>query len=264
MGIGSMMGCANYHAWLCFENGERWVARIPRTGFSDVPIDLVEYLVMSEYATLKFLESTKVPAPKPFAYGISSDPLNRVGVSYILMEALPGKPFYAHEASETQKQHLIQQIADILIEVSNHPLPRAGSLAVHNDKMQVGPVASNRFIALNTYGPFDTVSDYLISISGQYLDLIADCQLYPEYSLEAFLFYHFLRQNIRSLVSGDMPEQFFLKHVDDKGDHLLVDENLTSLALLIGNLPAPCLRQRHLVRPMLLQTSCRSIAATEG
>ncbi|KAL2261774.1 hypothetical protein VTK26DRAFT_3415 [Humicola hyalothermophila] len=30
------MGCANYHAWLTFDDGERWLARIPRTGFSDV------------------------------------------------------------------------------------------------------------------------------------------------------------------------------------------------------------------------------------
>ncbi|CAL5869361.1 uncharacterized protein PFLUO_LOCUS3590 [Penicillium psychrofluorescens] len=209
------MGCANYHAWLCFENGERWIARIPRTGFSDVPIDLVEYLVMSEYATLKFLEPTEVPAPKPFAYGIGSDPLNRVGVSYILMQALPGRPFYAHEASKTQKKHLIQQLADILTDISKHPLPRAGSLEVKNDKIEVGPVASNRFVALKTYGPFDTASEYVISILEQYLDLIADGQLYPEYPVEAFLFYRFLRQNIQSLVSGDMPGQFFLKHVDE-------------------------------------------------
>ncbi|KAJ5719080.1 hypothetical protein N7493_007535 [Penicillium malachiteum] len=232
-GTGSMMGCANYHAWLCFENGERWIVRIPRTGFSDVPPDLVEYLVMSEYATLKFFESTTIPSPKPFAYAIVSDPVNRVGVSFILMQALPGKPFYAYEASEVQKKHVLEQLAGILIDISKHPFSQAGSLKIEGNKVDIGPVASNRFVALKTYGPFDSSSEYLTSITEQYLDLIADGQLYTDYSLEAFLFYHFLRQNIQSLVpEDDTPEQFFLKHVDDKGDHLLVDENFNITGII--------------------------------
>ncbi|KAJ5088302.1 hypothetical protein N7456_011918 [Penicillium angulare] len=227
IGMGAIMGCANYHGWLVFDNGERWVVRIPRTGFSDVPLDLVEYLVESEYATLKFLESTKVPAPKPFAYGLGSDPSNRVGVSYILMQALPGKPFYGYMASESQKTHVIEQLADVLIEISKNPLPSIGSLVVNKGQLvpSIGPVASNRFITLKTYGPFDTASYYLVSIIEQHLDLIADGQLYSDYPAEAFLFYFFLRQNIQYLTSTDMQGQFFLKHVDDKGDHILVDED---------------------------------------
>ncbi|KAJ5712880.1 uncharacterized protein N7483_010061 [Penicillium malachiteum] len=212
-GVGSMMGCANYHAWLCFENGDRWIVRIPRTGFSDVPLDLVEYLVMSEYATLKFLESTNIPVPKPFAHALASDPGNRVGVSYILMQALPGKPFYAHESSDDQKKHVLEQLGDMLIEISKHPFSRAGSLKIEGNEVEIGPIASNRFVALNTYGPFDSSSEYL--------------------TREAFLFYHFPRQNIQSLVSeDDTSGQFFLKHVDDKGDHLLVDENFNITGII--------------------------------
>ncbi|KAJ6037296.1 hypothetical protein N7540_001575 [Penicillium herquei] len=232
-GAGSMMGCANYHAWLCFENGERWIVRIPRTGFSDVPLDLVEYLVMSEYATLKFLDSTNIPSPKPFAYALASDPANRAGVSYILMQALPGKPFYAHEASEVQKNHVLEQLADILIEISKHSFSRAGSLKMEGSEAEIGPVASNRFVALNTYGPFDSSSEYLSNITEQYMDLIAYGQLYTEYTIEAFLFYHFLRQTIEILVpEDDTTGQFFLKHVDDKGDHLFVDENFNITGII--------------------------------
>lgn len=56
------------------------------------------------------------------------------------------------------------------------------------------------------------------------MDLIADRQLHHTHPLEAFLFYRFLRQNTAVLVTPDIPGQFFLKHVDDKGDHLLVNE----------------------------------------
>lgn len=84
----------------------------------------------SEHATLKFLEPTKVPAPKVFAYALSSDPSNRVGVSYIMMQALPGRPFYEHETSPEQKKGVIEQVADILVEISKNPFPLAGSLVM--------------------------------------------------------------------------------------------------------------------------------------
>jgi hypothetical protein len=48
----------------------------------EVPDDLIDYLVASEYATLKYLED-KVPAPRVYAYGLALDPRNKVGLSYI-------------------------------------------------------------------------------------------------------------------------------------------------------------------------------------
>lgn len=68
------MGCAKYQAWLSFDNGEKWLLQIPRTGNSDVPSELVEYLIASEYATLRFLERMEIPAPRAFIYGLASDP----------------------------------------------------------------------------------------------------------------------------------------------------------------------------------------------
>jgi hypothetical protein len=48
---------------------------------------MVEYFIASEYATLEFVEFTKVPAPKVFGYGLASEKDN-VGVSYLLMEPI--------------------------------------------------------------------------------------------------------------------------------------------------------------------------------
>ena len=46
LGIGAIMGCANYHSWVVFNDGIKWLARIPRsTAFSDIPPDLVDYLI---------------------------------------------------------------------------------------------------------------------------------------------------------------------------------------------------------------------------
>lgn len=49
---------------------------------------MVEYSIASEYATLEFVEFTKVPAPKVFGYGLASEKDNVVGVSYLLMEPI--------------------------------------------------------------------------------------------------------------------------------------------------------------------------------
>lgn len=86
------MGAANYDAWVAFNDGEKWLARFPKTGFSDAPPDLVEYLILSKFATLKFLESMGVPAPKAYGFGLASDVENCVSVNYLLMEALPAEP----------------------------------------------------------------------------------------------------------------------------------------------------------------------------
>ncbi|KAL3469722.1 hypothetical protein BJX99DRAFT_240794 [Aspergillus californicus] len=84
-GPGALMGCANYHARVCFAgNGSTWLIRVPR--INNIPQQLIDYLIRSEYATLKYLETTKEPAPRAFGCGIAGDANNKVGISYILME----------------------------------------------------------------------------------------------------------------------------------------------------------------------------------
>ena len=192
-----MLGCANNHAWLIFDDGERWLARIPRTGFSDVPPDLVEYLVASEYATLKFLETTRVPSPKTFGFGLASDPSNRVGVSYLLIEALPGRPYDSYQAKPEQARHVLEQVADIMVELSKHPFQKAGSLLLVDNKIEVSDIASNRFVHLGRTGPFATPADYFTHTAAQYLELIADGQLHHLHPLEAYLFYTLLQSRSR-------------------------------------------------------------------
>ncbi|GAW26510.1 putative aminoglycoside phosphotransferase [Rosellinia necatrix] len=88
-----------------------------------------------------------------------------------------------------------------------------------------------------SHEPFADPLEYFTSIADLHLDLIADGQLYPEYPKEAFLFYRLLRDKaapalaIEATTAGPSAGgSFFLKHVGDKGDHLLVDEgyNITA------------------------------------
>lgn len=246
-GDGAIMGCANYHGWLVFEDGERWLARIPRDTFTDLPPDLVEYIIASEYATLKFLEDLRIPAPKAFGYALASDPANSVGVTYLLIEALSGKPYYPHLATPEQTAHVLEQVADILIELSKSPLPRAGSLVMRKISNQgrpsdhsspvpeVGPLASNRFLHLDhRLGPFSTGEEYFASVSKTYLDILADRQLEQSDPVAARKFYEAVYANAPALdrLSSNHEGQFFLKHVDDKGDHLLIDDDYNIVGII--------------------------------
>lgn len=167
-GSAAMMGCANYHLRIRFADGSRpWLMRVPRiSGFAvGLPVSLAEYLIRSEYATLKFLETTAVPAPRAFSFGIPSAGTDRgVGVCYLLMEELPGKPWDGQE----DKAKVWKGLADILVELERHPFHGAGSLYVESpdDQPSLSAVASDRFVCLHPYGPVDTPSAYYKARTG--------------------------------------------------------------------------------------------------
>lgn len=237
VGAGALMGSANYHARVRFHDGSpSWLLRVPRVASCAVglPAELADYLIRSEYATLKFLESTSIPAPRAFSYGVCGSD-HGVGIGFLLIEEMPGRPWMGegvsgNEATDDEKAKIWRAVAAMLAELEKHPLPTAGSLCFQASEINVSAVASDRFVVLHPDGPFDTATAYYTAFAEQYLALIADGQLYTEYPVDAYLVYRFLKDNVAQLVQQevhtDAPETFFLKHVDDKGDHLLVDEHL--------------------------------------
>lgn len=205
--------------------------RVPRvTGFAvGLPVSLAEYLVRSEYATLKFLETTAVPAPRAFTFGIPSEGTDHgIGVCFLLMEELSGRPWDGQ--GDTAK--VWKGLADIFAELEKHSFDKAGSLSVESpdDIPSVSATASDRFVCLDPYGPFKTSAEYYTAWAEQYLALIADGQLYPQFPIKAYLVYRFLQDNATQL--SDSEDTFFLKHVDDKGDHLMVDEDLNITGII--------------------------------
>lgn len=237
------MGCANYHARIHFDDGSVWLLRVPRMNGS-LPQSLIDYLVKSEYATLQFLGVTKVPAPRVFDYGIAGEEGNEVGVSYILMEQMPGNPWNGQGprgkrfADEQDKERVWSGLADILIELRRHPFSRAGSLlpglGPAREKPLISATASERFLVPSSSGPFDTAGEYLTAFAEQNMALIADEQLFTVFPVNAYLVFSFLKDKIPLLLTAENPlgDAFYLKHVDDKGDHLMVDDDLNITGLI--------------------------------
>ncbi|KAF7553228.1 hypothetical protein G7046_g7153 [Stylonectria norvegica] len=276
VGPDALMGSANYHVRIRFHDGSpSWLLRVPRVASCAVglPPSLADYLITSEYATLKFLETTKVPAPRAFGCGVCSDGTDRgVGVSFLLMEELPGRPWSGEgtsgdDATEEEKKRIWGSVADILAELEKHPFPKAGSLCLGSCGIEVSAVASDRFVVLTPEGPVETPVSYYTAFAEQYLTLIADKQLYTEYPVDAYLVYRFLKDNAAQLVPDEdtesMPQQFFLKHVDDKGDHLLVNDKLEVTGIIDWQM-ARVVPRREAFGPSLVTADMRALCGGQA
>ena len=144
------MGGMNYHIIITFEDDVEWTARIRRFNATSPPAPLRDYILRSEVATLKFLEGTAVPAPKVFEYAFE-DASNSVGVGYILQEKVPGRSLQWSSATAEQRRKVMEQLADIYIELSRHPLELLGSLD-RPGSSHVGAFAKEELSNLTSFG----------------------------------------------------------------------------------------------------------------
>lgn len=90
---------------------------------------------------------------------------------------------------------------------------------MQSSELEVSAVASDRFLILTPKVPFVTSAAYYEAFAEQYLELIADGPLYTEYPVNAYLVYHFLKDNATQLVpqeENQMTERFYLTHVDEQ------------------------------------------------
>ncbi|XDG10628.1 hypothetical protein ABKA04_010243 [Annulohypoxylon sp. FPYF3050] len=197
---------------------------------------LRDYIIQCEVATLKFLEQTSVPAPKVFDFALE-DASNPIGVGYILMEKLPGHSLRWSTATQDQRNKLMSQLADTLIELHKYPFDLLGSLSCPGE-LDIGPLARESLTdfeqaEMRTMGPFSSLEEYYKSSIQLILDLIIRGEMYSQQPVDAYLIHRFLTDLIPliSPLSEEADQQYYLKHADDKGDHILVDEdfNITGI-----------------------------------
>lgn len=97
------MGGMHIHLQLMFEDGTVWLVRILRERHTSFDDELSNQIILSECATLRWLESLDVPTPRLHGYGLRGDPRNEVGVAYMMIDKLPGQPFDPWVASKKVK-----------------------------------------------------------------------------------------------------------------------------------------------------------------
>ncbi|GJE86482.1 hypothetical protein PsYK624_025620 [Phanerochaete sordida] len=235
--IHHVMGGMNFHITICFADGVEWICRIRRNNVSSPPRSIQNAILNSEVATLKFLASIRVPVPQVHGYATFGDN-NPVGVGYILMDKLPGRPLDLDAANAEQKRRFMSRFAEIFATLAAHPFLAIGSplLSTLNQAV-VGPVASETFApALGSQillGPFDSATEYRRTALEIAIELIRRQELYVDTSIDAYLVHRFLLDKLPLLDAADTSggSGFYLKHMDDKGDHIMVDDdfNITGI-----------------------------------
>ncbi|TIA34294.1 hypothetical protein D6C78_06949 [Aureobasidium pullulans] len=242
-----VMGGMNIHVNVEFQDGVTWLARIRRSNATSPPPVVRDYIILSELATLQFLENVNVPTPRLLGYALEADEGNSVGVGYMLIEKLPGNPLDWARATEDQKHRIIDQLADHAIELSKHPLDKIGSFNRPGDE-HIGPIAREEFSnvtdgAIHALGPFTSMQGYYIGYLHNILDRILTRQLYTHHPLDAYLIHRFLLDLTERVwpVEGEN-EKIYLNHADDKGDHVLVDDDYTITGIVDWKwaFSAPC------------------------
>lgn len=228
-GRDSMMGGMNYHFDVRFDDGVTWIARVRRFNATSPPAALRDYTIQSEVATLSFLRQTKVPAPEVYDFDLEH-PDNAVGVGFILMEKLPGKSLDWGAATREQRGKVMEQLADIFIELHKYPFPLIGSLngsdAIHVSALARESLSNFEQNEMKTIGPFSSWEEYNASSIQLILDMIVQEEMHSWPAVDAYLIHRFLLDLVPKVFnSTQKSDAFYLKHADDKGTHILVDEN---------------------------------------
>lgn len=232
-----MMGNQNCHVEIIFDDKVKWLARFRLARTSSPPLEVRNWVLQSEAATMTYLQQhTRIPTPRIFDWACESDPTNQLGVGYILMEKLDGKPLDWQEATPEQKEKVLQQLVVIFLEIEKHPFKAMGSLGFsERDAIDVQGLANQSIyrVGRGPPGPFSSVLESSQAVLEAYLAMIGSGEIDSGCPVETYLVHQF-RQDLVGALLEDLPadNQFYLKHPDDKGDHILVNDSFDIVGVI--------------------------------
>lgn len=234
--VSSQCGGQNCHVDIEFADGVTWLARIRLDDPLLPPPAVQSSIFLSEVATLEFLARTRVPAPRVYGYALGEAPGNEVGVSYVLIEKMKGTPLDWGSAGTEEREKVMEQLAEVYMELERHPIPMTGSLFPGSGGEEPGVGVFAQTPCFETpergLGPFETLDEAYTDIIHQQLRTIASREV-SSLPVDNYLAFHWRLEVLPKLLAGSASREgpFYLKHYGDKGDHILVDEeyNITGI-----------------------------------
>lgn len=234
--VSSQCGGQNCHVDIDFADGVTWLVRIRLDDPLLPPPAVQSRIFLSEVATLEFLARTRVPAPRVYGYALGEAPGNEVGVPYVLMEKMKGTPLDWGSAGTEEREKVMEQLADVYLELERHPISQTGSLFPCSEGAEpvVGVFAQVPCFATpeEGLGPFETLEGAYTAIIHQQQRTIANREV-SSLPVDNYLAFCWRLEILPELLAGSASREgpFYLKHYDDKGDHILVDEeyNITGI-----------------------------------
>lgn len=149
------------------------------------------------------------------------------------MEKMPGTALEWNDANSKQRTKVMQQLVDISLEPEKYPLKQTGSLVPANVRDKVGGFAQPPLFETpgKTLGPFSKLeSAYTAMIKAQ-MNAISNRDI-SSLPVDNYLAFCWRLSALPALISSETNEgPFYLKHYDDNGDHILVDDdcNITGI-----------------------------------
>ena len=140
-----MNGTYNIVFELEFSDGVRWMFKVPIDGTVDDFKALNRKALTSEARTMQMLK-TKTEIPVPAVYAFDASPRNDLGVPFIMMEKMAGKPLWlgwdskhmARADLERFRARVLQGVAAAMVQLNQFTYDQAGSLMFDYDGNVVG------------------------------------------------------------------------------------------------------------------------------
>jgi hypothetical protein len=129
----------------------------------------------------------------------------------------------------------MMQLASIYQELARYPFEMIGSLDGLEDN-HLGPVANQLVATLDENGdasfpgPFASAHGYYSEMVSRILELIVAGELYSPWAVDTYLVHRCLL-DMMPLLPGVNDQKFYLRHPDDAGFHIMVDDefNITGI-----------------------------------
>ncbi|QSS51765.1 hypothetical protein I7I53_07186 [Histoplasma capsulatum var. duboisii H88] len=227
---------------------ERWMVRVPvlpRLAFA-------EEKIRGEIATMKFIaEKTTIPIPKLHGYSVNSN--NQLGLPFLLLGFIEGKPLFTvkfRELPRAQRCELFSKLGDIYIQLFQHKFDRIGALTL-DSKDENWVFAHNRplSVLMNDQalagidppfvGPnhtFQSTIDFVYTIHQALLNDFHQGRDSIMGEADARGYLYSLHMTRRFLMEWVQPEHnhgpFILNHGDLRSANILVDDDLNILSVL--------------------------------
>ncbi|KAG1848298.1 hypothetical protein DFJ58DRAFT_705076 [Suillus subalutaceus] len=235
--LSKMMGGMNVHLDIVFDDSVVWLARIQRTTAVTPPPAVQNHILLSEFATLEYLNRIGVPTPTIHRYGLAADS-NGIDVNYILMDKLQASPLEWYDLGPDQRRRVLHQLANIFITLDHHSFRQTGSII--QPHTSIGAFADrvifepNYLQRLNLLGPFTSLRQHLDHTINCHLRLIESSQWAVNDPVTSYLIYRTLLDAYPRILPAETMngEIFCLRHQDDKGDHILVNDQLDILGII--------------------------------
>ncbi|CAL1708656.1 unnamed protein product [Somion occarium] len=161
-------------------------------------------------------------------------------MAYVLMDMVEGHALDWDSLDDAAKKHVLEQLADVFIKLSQHPFSAIGCLyPSESDSATIGPITADDLAdggedgSLSVLGPFSSSQSYLHATIERNLGFIRAGKAYANARIDAYLVHLYLLDSLPVLSKGSSDsEKFFLKHMDDKGDHILVDDKFNIVGII--------------------------------